>query len=354
MDKPHCFETPSSLGIQSPSQSPATIEHGSKQARKPISIFLWTELPRELKDNEPGMRKFYAELLDFVRSNSIPVKVTRLILRVSTPTSKCAGKYLFSDPPNSLLYHCLLQHLPVGTELRLYPYLGHGEDEDNYQHEWAKYGGDAPKKFLTAVFTFTQMWNTFLGEVNAPVRFTGVTLDMEEGIELDKQEILSIKTSYPDIPFLGISVAFDDVRWVYRFSDVVDEYYLQMYDFYTKSQRSICRSTSTSPCVLFLNNHEEMYNWVRKEIVEGLSDVKDLFGQKRFLSKLLLMWSVQNAHSNDGMYPSRGKCGPGYDFGTWRSDAFRKFLELVMRDESIFRGFAGHGVYEFAYIPRDW
>jgi hypothetical protein len=318
-----------------------------------VPIFLWTEIPKSAKQDEPSLKKFYAKLLQFINGNCLQARVTRVILRMSQPDSKCGGNYMFQNHAETILYRRFLKRLPAGTDLRLYPYLGSLSGE-RYQQRWAAHMNEPRENFLTAVYKFTEQWNLFLESVNAPVRFNGVTLDMEEGIELNKAELEQIRQRFVTVPKFGISVGFDDVKWIYQYHKVVDEYYLQMYDFYCPGVTHMCQTHHTSPFVAHKDNHIGMSSWIEEAVIRRLKDVASLFKAKKHKSKLLLMWSTQHAGSDECLYPSGGRCGHSYDFGTWSAPDFKSFLSHVQSDLSLYSGFGGHGIYEFAYIRNEW
>jgi hypothetical protein len=315
-------------------------------------VLLWVEMPRRAMRNGESLRGFLSKLLQFIRQNRVVIKVSQLVLRILSPRTRVSRTSIYQNPSTSLIYTELLQHLPSDVEVRMYPYLGKGSSE-NYQKVWAEYMGEPEHRYLTAVYRFAQEWNDALALLGCPVRFNGVTVDMEEGIRLDKDELMEIKGRFLELPYFGISVGFDDVRWVKTYHDVVDHYYLQLYDFYYRGTKDICLHVDTSPFVHHKNEPIHMYDWLQDRIVNELSDVKRLFSGK-YKSQLYLLWSTQHAGSNDCLYPLHGRCGHSYDFGTWSPESFHEFLVHASSDTSAFSGFAGHGIYEFAFVQNNW
>ncbi len=319
-----------------------------------VPVFLWVEMPRQVRRTEATMKRFYSRIVQFVRDNCLKAKVTQMIIRVETPYTECEGRPVYQDPANSPLYRYLLRKLPPDMSLRFYPYLGPEEGSAHYQNMWAEYMHQPNSKFLRGVYKFVRMWNKALRKLDSPVTFSGITMDMEEGIELNRDAILRLKAEFPDIPYLGISVGFDDVNWIYRYHAIVDEYYMQMYDYYAKDGGApICLSAQTSPFVLHQDKPDAVYDWITEYVTKSLGSVGDLYAS-RFTSKMFLMWSSQNVGSDQCLYPLNGLCGHSYDFGTWTAESFNSFLSQVTGPESVFANFGGHGIYEFAFLQRDW
>ncbi len=214
--------------------------------------------------------------------------------------------------------------------------------------------GEPPEQYITAVYKYVRWWNSELAKVNCPVKFEGVVADIEEKVTLNPDELVQIKKDYPDIPYFEVTIGFDDVRWVYKYHAHVDQYYLQMYDFYAPYVKDMCRTREYSPFLVHRDQPEAMYEWIREQVIQRLEDVRDLFSS-RHVGKLYLMWSTQNADSWSCMYPVvNNRCGHSFDFGTWTGKAFSRFLAIVSGKDSVFAKFAGHGIYEFLFIPQSW
>jgi hypothetical protein len=313
-----------------------------------IPLFLWTEVPKEELGVSPTKwRAFYTRMLNFVLGNCINSRTTRLILRVIHPNFPVA-RPMWNNLDESPLFTELLSKLPDDIDLQLYPYLG-GRSSPA---AWATQSTLSDP--LDGVFNYAVAWNTKLASLNITSRFTGIVLDLEEDYPWDWTHIAGVKANHStQIPSLGVSIGFDEIVKLKRLAPFVDDFYMQMYDFYTREVRHVTSNYTTSPFVLYRDNPVELANWLKAEV---LAD-PDLFAiYRRYRKQIYVMWSTQNRGSSDCIYPLRGTCGSHYEFGLFSAKSFNQFIRLITTDPQflLFHGVQGHGLFEFDLIRNDW
>jgi hypothetical protein len=349
-------EAPGSrVGITQPepqstvSSREAASSCGAVRELSPVPLFLWTEVPTEqLGDSRSAWRAFYRRMLNYVLRNCIRAETTRVILRVMNPAFPATNP-MWADPKTSPMYTEFISKLPPGIDLQLYPYLGGRRGPA----AWASYS-ESNSDPLEGVFNFAILWNSELALMNATSLFTGIVLDLEEDFVLDWSHVGGMKARYiPQIPYLGVSIGFDEVVKLKQLAPFVDHFYMQMYDFYTRDIRHITSTYETSPFVIYPNNPVAIAEWLK---VEVLTD-PDLFAiYRKYRSKIYIMWSTQNKGSSDCIYPLRGTCGSHYEFGLFSPESLNQFFQLVTTHPEfrLFPGVQGHGLFQFDLLRTDW
>jgi hypothetical protein len=184
-------------------------------------------------------------------------------------------------------------------------------------------------------------------------RFTGIVLDLEEGMKISAELIAAVKSRYNDILYLDVTIGFDDVKLLTKLRPFVDHFYLQFYDLYTQTQSKVTASVETSPFITFRNDPVGLANWIKTEILE-MPGMNKMY--KESPHQLYIMWSSQNKASTDCLYPLKGSCGHDIGFGTWTPKAFNSFINLITNNPqyNLFPGVGGHGIFEFDLMPTGW
>jgi len=228
--------------------------------------------------------------------------------------------------------------------------LGEHRDID----EWKRF---SPENIsVDGVYTFANMWNQFLSTARPDIRFSGIVLDLEEGMTITEELITAMKQRYgSSVPFFGVSIGFDQVKLLKSMQTWVDHFYVQMYDFYVPGINAITKKLHiANPFIGHVNDPSVIAEWVKSEVLSdpGVAKMYSKFG-----SQIYVMWSAQNAASTDCMYPlkSTNMCGRHYEFGTFTASAFNQFISIVTDPSyGIFANVLGHGIFEFDLMPLGW
>jgi hypothetical protein len=308
--------------------SPST---GCATTQRPI--FLWTEWTFDYPE------VYYPKLLKFIAGNCAGLKVTRVILRILDPIFPGDSK-LWGVSTSSALYTQFISKLPAGIDLKVYPYL---KDPTNLAN-WATYGGSS--NCLQSLFKYAQAWNTLLASVGNPNRFSGIVVDGEEQA--------GFLTYMPTLPGLrsstglkfGYAIAYYRIGAMSDDSGMglyVDEFYLEMYDFYYPNMGSTVKNLDyTSPGVL--NNPSAFMSSLVSGIIGGFIS--------QYGPKSHFMWSNQQ-DSTACIMPLGENCGVHDDFGTWSPRAMNDFLGLIAQTYPVFAKQPA-GFFQFNLTPLTW
>ena len=314
----------------------------------PIPLFLWTEVPKdELGVSHTNWEAFYTSMLNYILGNCINANTTHVILRVIHPNFPVADP-MWSNIYASPMFTHFISKLPAGIQLRLYPYLGGRSSPAS----WA--AQSVLSDPLDGVFQFAVSWNARLAAMNYTSVFSGIVFDLEEDYPWNWTHVAEVKANYtPLIASVGVSIGFDEIVKLKQLAPFVDEFYMQMYDFYTRETQHITSNISTSPFVEYPDNPMVIAEWLKTEV---LTD-PDLFAiYRRYRKNINIMWSTQNKGSSECIYPLRGTCGSHYEFGLFNPNAFNRFMQIVTspREFPLFQGVTGHGLFQFDLIRKDW
>ena len=325
---------------------PTCSSHGAN----PIPLFLWTEIPvGQLESSELEWRKFYESLYKYIMGNCINAQTTRLILRVINPNFP-NERPMWTHPATSPLYTELISKLPDNIQLYMYPYLGEPDDTLAWSSQ------SSLGRPLYGVYSCVNKWNLGMEAMGSTRRFIGIVLDLEEEIEMNDRHVKKLKQKYPGIPYLGVSIGFDQVGLCYKLNKFVDHFYMQMYDFYMPGVIGLTKNALTSPFVIHRHDSGAMREWIKRVAFRD-RDVQDLY--RTLAKKMYIMWSGQNAGSANCMYPLNEKCGHSYDFGTWSAEKFNEFISIITTNHHsigrvLFPKVAGHGLFEFDMMRKSW
>jgi hypothetical protein len=309
--------------------SPAT---GCATTQRPI--FLWTEWTYDYPEI------YYPKLLKFIAGNCAGLKVTRVIVRVLDPLFPGDGK-LWGVSATSGLYTQFLSKLPAGIDLKIYPYL---KDADSLA-SWAKYGGSANS--LQSVFKYTQAWNTLLASLGNANRFTGVVVDGEEqaGFLAYMPTLPGLRSS-TGLKF-GYAIAYYRIGAMSDDSGMglyVDEFYLEMYDFFYPNMGSTVKNVDYSSAAV-LNNPAAFTSSLVSGIIGGFIS--------QYGAKSHFMWSSQQSSANTCIMPLGNNCGVHDDFGTWSPRAINDFLGYIGQQYPVFAK-QPNGFFQFNLTPLTW
>jgi len=214
----------------------------------------------------------------------------------------------------------------------MYPYMLASAD----QAAWKLVSGTTP---LEGVFKYTSQWNTLLGTD----RFRGVVVDGEErvGFTNDMASAPSYKAKY-NIATFAYATGYPQVGDMIKYGAYVDEFYLEMYDFYVENSAALklVQNTDTKSAGEFV---AKLNSQVWGSAINKYDDPRIQF-----------MWSLQNSASSACIYPLNGLCGTKEDFGTQSLDYFMSFIaEMKSLYPSKF-GNKPHGMYQFNFMPTSW
>ena len=289
--------------------------------------------------------KFYADIYSFVNANCARLQVTRILLRVTLPVFPLnqAGPWW---PPNaSPMYTELISKLDDNVELFVYPYVM----EEYNQQMWAQLSSDGTNT-IEGVFAFAGEWNAFLQGVGSRLRFDGVVLDYEEfykgrNPEIRSQvlNIASLKAQYNMKS--GISFGYQSWAYMTEWDSVMDEYYLQFYDYYYSP---LVDRTENSPFIIYKNDPAGLVEFTLSTALENLSE-----NPAKYPPKVQVMWSIQSLKA-DCIYPmTDGTCGMNWEFGNWDAASFNEYLR-EFRKQSPNLGSKPQGIFQFSFIPNNW
>lgn len=243
------------------------------------------------------------------------------------------------------MYTELISKLNPGIELYVYPYIM----EAYNQQMWAQLSADGTNT-VEGVFEFVGEWNAFLAEMGTGHRFTGIVVDYEEfykgrnpTVEAEMNAIGPLKRKFG--LKTGISFGYQSWAWMTQWDSVMDEYYLQFYDFYYSP---LVDRTSDSPFLIYKNKPAALADFVLKTALEGLAENKGKYGPK-----VHVMWSNQSLQG-DCVYPmSDGTCGMNWEFGGWTAAAFNEYLRQF-RLKSPNLGSMPQGIFQFSFVENNW
>ena len=146
---------------------------------------------------------------------------------------------------------------------------------------------------------------------------------------------------------LSVSIGYDQLGRLGGMAPYVDYFYLQLYDFYTKSVSGIDK-TSQSPFLIHRDDPPALTKFIDQEVLSAVPNLKNVYSQ--YAKQIMIMWSGQNMSGTNCLYPLNGNCGANHEFGLWKADKFNDFL----RTNNLFQNVAGVGLFEFDLIPAQW
>ena len=287
-------------------------------------------------------------------SNCANMRVSRLVLRVLHPGFVPESIQVYWPPQTAPMWTDLISKLPSGIELIMYPYV----ETDFEWNQWKR--ATNTEEALEGVFKFTSMWNEFLTYSGSKVKFTGVTIDLEElwVNKLDSVFNATVVNAYKakyGLYDYGVSVGFDGTGKVELMSSYVDSFYMQWYDFYTDVNGNtypyVDASAVDSPFLKHLNNHKAMTSYILDRVVT--SRIKNIYSVHG--KKIYAMWSNQDLDT-DCLYilSKSNKCGVNFEFGAWSPEAFNAFIREINWSSELFRNLKGHGIFQFSFTPISW
>jgi hypothetical protein len=287
-------------------------------------LFLWAEWPT--LSGPSDWKTYFAKLLSFMGSNCGNFDVVKLIMRVNVPT--VVGLWTFST--QSAFYTEFLSRLPSNVELHMYPYLW----EAGSRASWQSDSSGLPA--LESAFNYARKWNSLGGH-----RIVGIVVDGEEksGFEAELGNIAAYKTKY-GISTFGMAIGYDQPGAIKAYPQI-DEFYLEMYDFYVNGASALSLVETTKATKV-------------DALVKTLSaNVLDPYIASYSDPRFVFMWSVQARSPTDCIYPLSNSCGLKDDFGLITAPAFNKFLRLITDRYPVFSG-RQHGLFQFSFIPHHW
>lgn len=257
----------------------------------------------------------------------------------------------------SVFYTHLLARVPQGVEIHVMPYL---PDERASIQEWIDYGGSPVP--LENGFKYVRDWNDLLASQGISTRISGVVVDNEEkGARAiaDAHLLPDMKTRYASggIRQLRFGLSISYTMGGYSSDPYVDDYYVEMYDFYVHDSYPPVDVRADAPALL--NNPRAFMDKLDRDVwYPHLIKYSD--------PRISFMWSSQNGDSKDCIYPlASGFCGPikydifqketdrTVDFGSWTSIKFNEFLRMLPERHPVFHG-RSHGLFQFSLIPNSW
>ena len=319
----------------SPSGSRVTKGHDG-------GIFLWVEWPT-LEASEWG--SFFDSVLDFIESNCGEFRVSRVIIRVLSPEFQSDRGRLWQVGTESAFYQRFLTRLPKSVEIMIYPYLLDKSSADEWRETM---GVSAP---LEAVYKYVSQWNELLALNRVETRIAGVVTDKEEG--------RNFLTSLPMIPAyrsrytiagqaplrFGLAIGYDHPGSMHSISTHIDDFYLEMYDFYHDRIVPVVNVEASTPGLL--NNPKAL-------LAKLDSHVWGPYLSRYDSHKAHFMWSLQIRSGAACIMPSsEGTCGQMNDFGGWDVKAAKQFFALIAEKYPAFAK-RPMGFFQFSYTPKRW
>ena len=303
-------------------------------------MFLWTEWPS--MSGEADWIIFYARLIEYIETSEF--NFSRIILRMIDPTfgNKATGytkRDLWSVSFDSVVYQEFISKVPSKVkELVIYPYVLDTANQVN----WETSMGTASGKTLEAVFKYYQAWNDLLGP-NARVKFTGIVVDGEEhkGFIDEISNVPAYKAKYNG-GWFGYCTGYPQVGVMTLYSDYVDIFVFQMYDFYVDRAATLqlVQNTDVSTPEEFITR---LNNLVWSRFLPFYEN-----------SKANFMWSNQHSTSTACLYPLGNNCGAKEDFGTVSKSYFISFLEQLKAMYPTKFGNKMNGIFQFSLTPASW
>jgi len=149
----------------------------------------------------------------------------------------------------------------------------------------------------------------------------------------------------------GVTIGFDETGTINKWSDFVDEFYLQVYDLYTP-QASIDR-TPDSRFLTLNGDAAAMASYIADDVLGA--KIWSVYDQ--FAGQITLMWSNQSL-SSDCVYPlNSGNCGVNNEFGSWSPEAFNAFLvEFGKKMAGKISNSAQieQALFQFSFVSQKW
>ena len=304
---------------------------------------LWAEWPTLDVSQWP---EYFGKLLEFIESNCGNFQVTEIVMRILDPEFQSERGQLWQVSTSSSFYSHFMRHLPSNIVVHFYPYLL----ERSSATRWSRFM--RVRVPLEATFKFVRDWNDLLSANGARARVAGVVTDKEEGRHFlsDMTHLAAYKERYstagqPKLRF-GLTLGFDSVGSISGLPSEVDDFYIEMYDFYVHGIAPAIPVEAHNNGAL--NNPERFLN-ILDERVWG-----PFLRRYNEHSNIIFMWSLQHKESNKCIYPlPDSTCGERVDMGSWRADAFNNFLDKVAQRHPVF-GQRRHGLFQFSYVPHAW
>lgn len=309
------------------------------------SMILWTEWPTL---EEGAWPDYFTKLREFLTDNCAGIRFNRVIMRVLEPTFQRSRGELWQVSRTSSFYVDFLRHLPASMDVHIYPYLLDRESA----MKWSGRGRNAHSA-LEGVFKYIRNWNDLLIEDGLPVRLGGVVCDKEEGRNFlhDLRFLDGIKARYstpggPRLKF-GLAIGFDSAGSISSFSEEIDNFYLEMYDWYEHGRTPVRK--------VFAEKYDAVNNPTRfVDVLEEHQQLGRHYHRYREHDKIVFMWSLQNSRSNQCLFPlNDNTCGERTDFGSWTGPHFRQFLSELSSREPVFAQ-RQHALFQFSYVPLTW
>jgi hypothetical protein len=314
--------------------NPANSATGSQ-----INLFVWTEY-------EADRPTFFANLMTFILGNCAYGRVTRLVMRMATPTP------MWLPRTTSPFYSQFLRRLHgygIVIELALFPYMM----VPTSRIAWGNYIGKIYAPIEGAV-QFMYRWNALISDSGFRTNFKGLVFDYEErkrgwasypAIDIDAGTIARLRNSYGNFE-LGVTIGWDDVS---KFDALpwVNVWYLQMYDLYDRS--GALDRTSRSPFIVYRNNPQGLVNYFMNVLITPYIRTQ----YNNHASKIFAMWSIQSPNNQCLYIYSNGVCVGNSEFGLWSGSAFNLFINKLMYAWPAMRT-ARHGLYHFGLLPLSW
>ena len=329
--------------VTTPTTTQPTTVTTTTVAPSTAGTFVWVEWPS--MSGEADWIEFYGKLIHFVSTSKMGV--TKVIVRVLDPifgslaVTRETQHDLWTVSTSSVFYTAFLSKLPTSvSEFVVYPYL---MDATNQEH-WVTAMGTATP--LEGVFKYCSQWNALLKNVKSHTICGGVTVDGEErrGYINELPSVPSYKTGY-SVNTFGYTTGYTQVGVLSMYSEYVDDYYFEFYDFYVRD----------APSLQLVQNSD-----VGKDNVADFIALLDNGVWAHYLPfyespKVNFMWSVQNSGSNDCLYPDGPTtCGIKEDFGAWSLTGFMQFLAAIKAEYPTKFGNKPHGIFQFSFVPNSW
>jgi hypothetical protein len=304
---------------------------------------LWAEWPSL---EEGAWPEYFAKLLSFIDSNCGDLRVVSVVMRILDPEFQRERGQLWQVSSSSSFYTDFFRHLPQNVEVHVYPYLM----ERASAQRWAETMQVSLP--LEATFKFAREWNALLQATGVPARIAGIVTDKEErkffNSEINNLATYKAKYSSPGSPQLrfGWAIGFDSVGSIDGTSPHVDDFYVEMYDFYVNGiAPAVPVEAHTNGA---LNNPDTFL-----KILEEKVWAPHIPKYNRY-PNIVFMWSLQHRQSSACNFPlSDGTCGERVDMGSWSVSAFNKFLDKLDEKHPVFRQRL-HGLFQFNFVPLSW
>lgn len=300
---------------------------------------LWAEWPSL---DEGAWPEYFRRLLSFVRSNCGKLRVDRIVLRILDPEFQSDRGNLWQISVESSFFKDFLILLPKQVEVHVYPYLMERMSAKRWSDSMQ---AEAP---LEATFKFAREWNDLLEANGVKARIAGVVTDKEErkffADEIDMLHIYKAKYSSPGHAKLrfGWAIGFDSVGSIDGTSPLVDDFYVEMYDFYING--------IVPPVVVEAHSHDP------DSFLRILDDKvwTPHIPKYTLYPNIVFVWSLQHRASSDCNFPlPDGTCGERVDFGSWSVSDFNQFLDKLDNKHPVFAQRL-HGLFQFNYLPLSW